>query len=99
MTEKKTQVEDKQVPEKKAPEKKVTEAEKIWNEIVDCQLEMFSLPDQTVRKYCSPVTIEPSKLYITASVQAVVPALETAIGKKFDIEMATKYIIISRKKD
>lgn len=89
MTEKKSKAEE---------EKKVTEAEKIWNEISNLPLEMFSLPDQTVRKYCTPVSIEPSKLYITASVQAVVPALETAIGKKFDIEMATKYIIISRKK-
>lgn len=93
MTEKKSKVENK--PE----EKKLTEAEKIWNEISNIELEMFSLPEQTVRKYCTPVTVEPSKLYITASVQAVIPALETAIGKRFDIEKAMKYTIISRKED
>lgn len=83
----------------KPEEKKVSEAEKIWGEISEVQLSMFSLPGQTVSGYCKPVVVEPSKLYVTASVQAVVPALEAAIGSKFDIEVAQKYIIISRKKD
>lgn len=80
-------------------EKKVTEADKIWSEISNVALEMFSLPDQTVSKYCKPIQVEPSKLYVVSSVQAVVPALETALGKKFNIEKAHKYIIISRRQD
>jgi len=83
---------------KPAEKKVVTEAEKIWNEILNVQLDMFSLPEQNVQKYCKPVAIEPTKLYVTSSVQSVVPALEAAIGKKFDIEVAQKFIIISRKK-
>lgn len=79
--------------------KEVTEAEKIWQEIQNTQLDMFSLPDQTVSKYCKPIKVEPSKLYVTTSVQAVFPALEFALGKRFTIEMAQKFIIIARKKD
>lgn len=109
MTEKKvvrvdasTPVEDKKVEEKKASvEKKpvVTEAAKIWSEISGVELEMFSLPGQTVEKYCTQVNIEPTKLYVTASVQAVVPALEAALGKRFTVERAQKFIVIARKKD
>ncbi len=80
-------------------ETKQTEADKIWAEVSDVQLNMFSLPGQVVSTYCTQVKIEPTKLYVTATVQAVVPALDAAIGKKFDIEVANKYIIISRKKD
>ena len=90
------------VEEKKAvPEKKpaVTEASKIWSEISNVELEMFSLPGQTVAKYCSPINVEPTKLYVTASVQAVVPALEAALGKKFTIERHQKFIVIARKRD
>lgn len=78
-------------------EKTVSEADKIWSEISNVPLEMFSLPDQTVSKYCKPVAIEPTKLYVTASVQAVVPALEAALGKRFTVEQAQKFIIIARK--
>ncbi len=80
-------------------EAKQTEADKIWTEVSNVQLNMFALPGQTVSTYCTQVKIEPTKLYVTASVQAVVPALDAAIGKSFDIEVANKYIIISRKKD
>lgn len=83
----------------KPVQKKATEADKIWEEIKDVQLEMFSLPDQTVSKYCKPITVEPTKLYVTNSVQAVYPALENALGKKFTIELAQKFIVIARKKD
>lgn len=97
MTDKKVKAKTSAATEEVKDEVKLTEAEKIWNEIANVPLEMFSLPDQTVKRYLTPVKIEPSKLYATAPVQAVIPALETALGKKFNIELATKYLIISRK--
>jgi len=84
--------------EKKAKTEE-TEAEKIWKEIHAVELDMFSLPGQTVEKYCKPAIVEPSKCYVNTSVQAVYPALETALGKKFNVELTTKFIVISRKKD
>ena len=106
MTEKKVVRVEAEVPvtsdkpvEKKAAVPVQTEAQKIWSEISGVELEMFSLPGQTVEKYCKPVTVEPTKLYVTATVQAVFPALETALRKKFTVEMAQKFIVIARKKD
>lgn len=75
-----------------------TEADKIWKEIRNKELEMFSLSGQTVEKYYKPIQVEPSKLYGTITVQSVIPALESALSSKFDIEFGPKYIIISRKK-
>lgn len=91
---------EKKAVEKKAVEKKVVEktaAEKIWEEIRSVELQMFSLPGQTVEAHCSPVTVEPSKLYLTSKVGSVVPALEDTLGKKYNIELAQKYIVVSKK--
>jgi hypothetical protein len=73
-----------------------TEASAIWSEIKDKKIEMFSLPDQIVNQYCEPVFIEPSKLYLVASATSVLPSLEAAIGPKYQVDLATKYIIVSR---
>lgn len=74
-----------------------TTAENIWDAIKECQLEMFALPDQTVQKYCTPITVEPTKLYMTYKVSAVIPALENALYKKYDFENVDGYIIVANK--
>lgn len=68
----------------------------IWNEIKDKKIDVFALPNQSVEKYCTPVTIEPSKLYLTVKASAVLPALESALGPTYHIEQASKYFIISK---
>ena len=73
-----------------------TEAGKIWQEIKDLEIEMFALPDQKVNKYCVPINIEPSKLYLRISATSVLPSLETACGKKFTVELVDKYVTVSR---
>jgi hypothetical protein len=73
-----------------------TEAGKIWQEIKDKKIEMFALPDQVVEKYCNPISIEPSKLYVIPSAPSVLPALEVALGSKYTVTLAEKYLIVAR---
>lgn len=73
-----------------------TEAGAIWSEIKDKNIDMFSLPDQKIHKYCQPRFVEPSKLYLVTSATASLPSLETALGKNFSVELIDKYIVVSR---
>lgn len=75
-----------------------SEADKIWSEIKDKKIEMFALPNQVVSQYCKPINIEPSRAFVTISAASVLPALELALGEKYSLEPADKYIIISRAK-
>lgn len=78
--------------------KEKTEAEKIWEVIKNVQIDMFALPDQYVSKYCTPTVVEPSKLYVTfRGIGAVLPALEVALGKRYNVEAQDKFIVISNK--
>ena len=73
-----------------------TEAGKIWDEIKDRDIEMFALPDQKVHMHCHPIVVEPTRLFLTTNSTAVLPSLETAIGKKFTVELADKFVIVAR---
>jgi len=87
---------DKKVETTERISKTLTVADKIWEDIKDVKLEMFALPNQFVNSYCKPVPIEPTKLYLTFSASAVLPALELAIQGKYDVELVNKYIIVSK---
>ncbi len=73
-----------------------TVAGEIWNEIKDKSIEMFALPDQKVHMHVHPVNIEPTKLYLTLQSSATLPSLETALGKKYNVELMDKYAVVSR---
>lgn len=75
----------------------LTEAQKIWEEIRQVQLNMFSLPNQTVEMYCRNYPIEPTKVYMTIKVSAVLSALEDTLGKQYNFETAGKFVLVSRK--
>lgn len=75
--------------------KKMTLAETIWNNIKNKNLEMFALPKQMVNMYCEPIAIEPTKLYLTFTVSAVLPALETALKDLYSVERVDRYIVVS----
>jgi hypothetical protein len=77
------------------PEK--TQAEKIWDSIKDKPIEMFALPGQTPSKYCEPIKVEPTKLYLTFKVAVVLPALEEAFKNVYNVDLMDKYIVISPK--
>lgn len=76
--------------------KTVPESEKIWNEIKDKEILMFALPNQLVFHYCSPIVVEPSKCYLKSTASSVLPALETALGRNYTVELMDKYIVVAR---
>lgn len=72
-----------------------TEAEKIWDTIKNLPIHMFGLPAQIVGQHCTPVPVEPSRLYVIARSPAVLPSLETAVAVVgLEVEMADKFIIV-----
>jgi hypothetical protein len=74
----------------------LTQAQQIWNEIQNKQLELFALPAQLVSKYFTPVSVEPSRLYLdNKGVGATIPALETALGSKFAVELMDRFVVVS----
>ena len=75
-----------------------TEASKIWSEIKDKDILMFALPGQKVSHYCSPVVVEPTKLYLLVTATSVTPSLEAAIGDKYSVDLVNKYTVVSRSK-
>lgn len=82
--------------DKVAEELSGSEAGKIWDEIKEKSIEMFALPDQKVADHCTPVNIEPSKLYLRTKSSAVLPSLEVSCGKKFAVELVDKYVTVTR---
>jgi hypothetical protein len=73
-----------------------TTAGQIWNEIKDKDIEMFALPGQKVYMHCHPVMVDPSKLYLLTNSSAVLPSLENAVGKAYVVELADKFVLVSR---
>lgn len=70
--------------------------QKIWDEIKDKEIEVFALPRQSIDKSCKPVVVNPAKLYLTAPAMAYLPAIESALGNKYAVEMSDKYIVVTK---
>ena len=73
-----------------------TEAGKLWSEIKDKPLEMFALPGQTINQHAQPFPVEPSKLYLVTRASSALPAIETALGNTYTVELVDKYVVVSR---
>ena len=94
----------KKEPNKVIPEKPLTleevmgdtDAYKIWQEIKDRPISMFGLPNQIVSQYCVPIPVEPSKLFLMITASSVLPSLEATAGNKYVVELAGKYVVVSR---
>lgn len=74
----------------------LSDADKLWEEIKDKPISIYALADQVVAQHCSKINIEPTKLYLTMKSSAVLPSLETALGKKFSVELMDKFIIVKK---
>lgn len=75
-----------------------SEADKIWSEIKDKSLHMFGLPPKRVEEQCQPVSIEPSKCYLSyRGASAILAALEEALGENYAYSIVSKYIVVERK--
>lgn len=73
-----------------------SEADKIWNEIKHLPIQMFGLPDQFIFQHVTPVSVEPTNLYVTIRSSAALPSLEAAIAPAFVVEQADKFVVIKR---
>lgn len=73
-----------------------TEAGDIWNEIKDKPISMFALPNQRVHMHCHPLAVEPTRLYLLTNSSSVLPSLEGTLGHNFTVELASRYLIVSR---
>lgn len=73
------------------------DSEKMWDEIKNLKLEMFTLADQFVHLYYKPMIIDPVKLHLTALTKAssALPALEFAISPKYKSEQVDRFIVIT----
>lgn len=73
-----------------------TDAQRIWDEIKDLPIQMFGLPGQLVNMHCTPVPVEPTRLYLTIRSSATLPSLETAVAGRFNVEQADRFVIVTR---
>lgn len=71
-------------------------SDKIWNDIKDKQVNMFSLPSKKVSECCERITVDPDKCYLKSSITAFLPALEEVLKNEYQCDQAYKYIIISK---
>lgn len=74
----------------------MTESQKIWEAIRYRAIDMFALPNQIVEQHCTPHFVDSNRLFLTTRSTATLPSLEAACGKEFVIELADKYLIVSR---
>lgn len=74
----------------------VSEADKIWAEIRFRPIDMFGLPNQIVEQHVTPFPADPNKLFLTTRSTAVLPSLEATLGKEFVVELADKFLIVTR---
>lgn len=84
-------------PAEEAVKAPPTDSDLIWQEIKNLPIEMFALPDQFVGQYCTPVPVDPTRLYLLLRTSAVLPSLEESVKKNFTVEMADKWAIVSRR--
>ncbi|CAB4197046.1 hypothetical protein UFOVP1290_566 [uncultured Caudovirales phage] len=72
-----------------------TNADKIWDEIKNLNIDMFALPDQKVHQYCTPIAIDPNKLFLTSSVGSFLTALELILRSKYSVEREERFIVVT----
>jgi hypothetical protein len=84
-----------------------TGASKLWGKIKDLPIDIFALPDQTIKDHAKREermdNVFPNDLYLIMRSAAAYPALEEALGKargllpkneRLDISQQNRYIVI-----
>ena len=79
----------------KEAEKK-TNAEIIWDDIKNRNINMFSMICK-VSSYCNSIPLDPTRCFLTLKVSSVLASLEDELGKEYDFELIDKYVAISKK--
>ena len=91
-------VEKKDTKEIVVPE--VNESDKIWSEIKDLPIEMFSLPDQMVKQHVQRMRVSTNEVYLKLKSTAVIASLENSLamvrGRKYVVEVSEGYVLVKR---
>ena len=58
----------------------VTEADQIWNEIKDLEIEMFALPNQRVKNHVKKLAGTADSVVVSLNSPAALPALEATLS-------------------
>ena len=79
-------------------EVQLTEAQqKIWNDIKNLDVEWYGLPDQKVENICTPINIDPEKLFVNLKGPASLVTIEKALYQittfGWDGKKVVKYVI------
>jgi len=73
------------------------ESEKIWEEIQDKEINMFSLPNQKIKDHLDPLDIPADRLYAKHRSQAAVSVIAETLGKEYEVDQTDKgYVIVKR---
>lgn len=76
------------------------ESDKIWEEIKNLPIEMFSLANQYVKNHAQRIKVSPNEVHLKLKSGAVVASLEQALarvrGKSYELEVTEGYIIVRR---
>lgn len=59
---------------------KPSESDKIWNEVADLPIAMYSLPNQRVRDHVKRLAGFPNAVLLTLNAPAVLPSLEATLN-------------------
>ena len=72
-----------------------TTSDAIWTAIKDLPIEVYSLPAQRVEQHTQRFLGSPDAVFLKLTSSAILPALEAAVGKKYDIELTEAgYILV-----
>lgn len=74
--------------------KEATAAQKLWNEIKNKKIGVFSLPEQPLHSQSTPVFLDPNILYLEYKNPSFIVSLEAALGPEYKVEHAHKYISV-----
>ena len=84
--------------ENKENKPKITEADLIWDEIKDKEVQIYALPNQLLSNHVTKLPIPGACLYLRTNSPAIQSMLETVIGDKYEVHVTEKgYLQISRK--
>ncbi len=73
----------------------MTSGKKVWDEIKDKAIDVFAMTSK-VSDFCEYIDIDADKCYVKCKASATLPALETALGAKFQCTAVEKYVLIEK---
>jgi len=86
---------DSKVVETKKVAAVVPAGKKMWNDMKDLDIDVFAIVKK-VSDYFEYAPIDNNKCYLTCKASAALPALETTLGKGYQVNVVEKYILVEK---